>query len=560
MTHVPWYRVEYLQSLRTLTLPIILVFAVPIASCSDHEVAGTSSAPPATKIHNESLEQLLDRGDAEAGQGDYALAVKRFRQALTIADQREDVPPATMERLLDALGGAERDLEEHEAASETFERLLTLRQKVYGSQSIEAAMAMNEIGENYSIATDSDNAAIWLEKAKKILESHAEHDEADLALVLHNLASVHYYRDENAAARTLWERVLTIRTRLYGADSSPVATTLYNLGWLADDDGRIDDARRAFGRSLAVYEKDKGTDHPDVALALVALADLDCRDDSGADCTRAVARLERAATIQRRAYGDNHPVLVETLQTLATRYEVEDRAVDALPLLEELLAAAKAGGDPDKVKFAQEQVDELRAEVGPSITPRAVEEDTDNVTTHTPDAAFDAGNPIWQQLPDLCARLQKERWGVPGDLAALNNNAVPSVSLPGGIFMCNVGKEFPGQGPGRGPALSALISSSDGLDPSVIFTAHWFCANDESLALNQLAAQLRAALGDASVRLPKQIVSKIVAFDAFEIAVNGIRFEVVPQRIDAAACAKVKPGAMGAVHSTISVKLAPAPD
>jgi tetratricopeptide (TPR) repeat protein len=557
MTHVPRYRVEYVQSVRTLTLPIFLGLALLIASCSDHEVAGTSSTLPATKIHNESLEQLLDRGDAEAEQGDYALAVKRFRQALTLADRREDVPPATMERLLDALGGAERDLEESEAATKTFERLLALRQKVYGAQSIEAAMAMNEIGETYSLIADSGNAAIWLEKAKKILESHPGHEEADLALVLHNLAAVHYYRDENATARTLWERVLSIRTRLYGADSSSAATTLYNLGWLADDDGRIDDARRAFERALAAYEKTKGTDHPDVALTLTALADMDCRDDEDADCTRATARLERAATIQRRAYGSNHPVLVETLQALATHYEIMERETDALAVLEELLAAAKAVGDPDEVEFAQEQVDDLRAELGPSAKSTVVEEDTDGDSTQAKDAAFDAGKRIWQQLPDICASLQKEGWSVPGDLAALNSNALPSVSLPGGIFMCNVGKELPGQGPGRGPALSALIGSSGDHDPSVIFTAHWFCADDESETLNQLAAWLRAALGNASVRLPKSIASKIAAFEALKATASGIRFEVVPQRIDAAACAEVKPGQLGAVHSTISVKLTP---
>jgi tetratricopeptide (TPR) repeat protein len=557
VTQIPWHRVVCLRRTRTLILPIYLSLALLMASCSDDDPASSHALAPATKIYGDALAPLMDRGNSEASRGNYALAAEKFRQALVIADQRQELPPATMERLLDGLGGAERDLEEREAATKTFQRLLTLRQKVYGAQSIQAALAMNEIGENYSLATDADNAALWLEKAKTILESHPEHEEADLALVLHNLASVHYYRDENAMARTLWERVLAIRTRLYGTDSSPVATTLYNLGWLADDDGRIGDARSAFERALAVYEMDKGKDHPDVALTLSALADLDCRDDAEADCTRAAARLRRAAGIQRRAYGSNHPVLTETLQSLASRYEMNGRAADALAVREELLVAAKAGGDKDDVDYAQKHVDELRAEISPRSATSTVEKSTDRVATHPKDAAHDAGDPFWERLPDLCAHLQEEGWNVPGDLAALSNNAAPAVSLPGGIFMCDVGKELPGEGPGRGPSLGALLTSSGNRDPSVIFTAHWFCANDESAALNQFSAELRAALSYASVRLPRPVADKMAAFEAFEATHSGILFEVVPQQIDSAACEKVEPGGLGAVHSTISVKLTP---
>jgi tetratricopeptide (TPR) repeat protein len=557
VTQTRWHRALRLRCMRTMILPICLGLALLMTSCSNDAPVSSQAPAPATKIYGDVLEPLMDSGDSAASRGNYALAVEKFRQALVVADQRQDLPPATMERLLDGLGGAERDLEEVDAATKTFQRLLTLRQKVYGAQSIEAAIAMNEIGENYSLATDADNAAIWLEQAKAILESHPEHEEADLALVLHNLASVHYYRDENAMARTLWERVLAIRTRLYGVDSSPVATTLYNLGWLADDDGRIGDARDAFERALAAYEKEKGKDHPDVALTLTALADLDCRDDADADCTRAAARLKRAAGIQRRAYGDNHPVLVETLKALASRYEMSGRAAEALAVREELLAVAKAGGDQDEKNYAQEQVDELRVEVGPSNTTSAAEVKTDIVATPTKDVAYDAGKPIWERLPDLCAHLQKEGWNVPGDLATLGDNAVPSVSLPGGIYMCDVSKEVPGQGPGRAPALGALLTSGGSRDPSAIFTVHWFCANDESAALNQFSAQLRAALVYASVRLPKPIASKMVAFEAFEATLDDIRFEVVPQQVDATACEKVKPGGLGSVHSTISVKLSP---
>lgn len=104
----------------------------------------------------------------------------------------------------------------------------------------------------------------------------------------------------------------------------------------------------------------------------------------------------------------------------------------------------------------------------------------------------------------------------------------------------------------------ARVTSSGSRGSSVILTVHWFCGDDGPAALNQFAVHLRAALGYVSARLPKPVADKMVAFEAFEATHGDIRFEVVPQRIDAAACEKVDPGELGAVHSSISVKLTPA--
>ena len=86
---------------------------------------------------------------------------------------------------------------------------------------------------------------------------------------------------------------------------------------------------------------------------MVALADLDCRDDAKADCARAPLRMERAIAIQRSAYGATHSVLQESLRTLAVWYEDDDRDARALSLRKELLAIATAGGDEDEIESAQ---------------------------------------------------------------------------------------------------------------------------------------------------------------------------------------------------------------
>lgn len=325
--------------MKYLAKPLLcLVAAAFLVAC---EATPEPARPVAEKLATDSWTDLKTQGKAASDRGDYAKASELLQRALAAAEQEFGKSDRRLDTLLDSLGDAQRALAQSKDADATYRRLLALRESLYGKQSVKAALAWNEIGQTWFEVSDVKRAKAPLEQAKAILDALPDAKEGDKALVLHNLAAMHYLANENAIAEQMWRSVLKTRERLYGEQSSPVATTLYNLAMAADDDRHYEESAELFKRALKAYETSEGSDHPDVALCLVALAQNACY--AGKPCaSTAIPQLERALGIQRRAYGEKHPLLVDALQELARLQEKAKRPNLALPLREQLLAIAEA--------------------------------------------------------------------------------------------------------------------------------------------------------------------------------------------------------------------------
>src|SRR5205823_4670761 len=72
----------------------------------------------------------------------------------------------------------------------------------------------------------------------------------------------------------LFKRSLDIFEKALGHDHPDVAGSLNNLAYLYDHQGRYEDAQPLFKRSLDIFEKALGPHHPNVATALNNLAVL----------------------------------------------------------------------------------------------------------------------------------------------------------------------------------------------------------------------------------------------------------------------------------------------
>ncbi len=77
-----------------------------------------------------------------------------------------------------------------------------------------------------------------------------------------------------AEAAPLYRRSLTIYEKALGPEHPHVATALINLAGLYQAQGNYAEAEPLFQRSLAIMEKVLGPDHPHVALSLNNLAGL----------------------------------------------------------------------------------------------------------------------------------------------------------------------------------------------------------------------------------------------------------------------------------------------
>ena len=114
------------------------------------------------------------------------------------------------------------------------------------------------------------------------------------------------------------QRSLAIWEKALGEDHPNVAQSLNNLAVLYNSQGRYSEAEPLLQRSLAIWEKALGEDHPNVAQSLNNLAVL-YNSQGRYDETEPL--LQRSLAIREKALGENHPNVAQSLNNLAALYQ-----------------------------------------------------------------------------------------------------------------------------------------------------------------------------------------------------------------------------------------------
>jgi CHAT domain-containing protein/Flp pilus assembly protein TadD len=153
-----------------------------------------------------------------------------------------------------------------------------------------------------------------------------------------------YNQGRYSEAIPLAQRALAILEKARGPDHPDVANSLNNLARLYSAQGRYFDAELFHKRSLAILEKAFGPDHPDVAASLNNLAEVYYAQGRYAD---AESLFKRSLAIKAKAFGPNHPDVALSLNNLAEVYHAQGRYVDAEPLFKRSLAIKEKAFGPD---------------------------------------------------------------------------------------------------------------------------------------------------------------------------------------------------------------------
>jgi tetratricopeptide (TPR) repeat protein len=125
----------------------------------------------------------------------------------------------------------------------------------------------------------------------------------DEANRLNEQALQFYQQGRYADAEPLYKRSLAIYEKALGPDHPGVATSLDNLASLNGIQGRYEEAEPLYRRSLAIREKALGPDHPDVAQSLNNLAALYYTQGRYGD---AEPLYKRSLAIYEKTLGPNH--------------------------------------------------------------------------------------------------------------------------------------------------------------------------------------------------------------------------------------------------------------
>jgi CHAT domain-containing protein/tetratricopeptide (TPR) repeat protein len=143
------------------------------------------------------------------------------------------------------------------------------------------------------------------------------------------MAQLYQLQVKYAEAEPLFKRSLEIYEKALGKDHPNVGTSLAGLAELYRAQGKYADAEPLYKRSLEILEKALGKDHPSVAQALNNLAGLYQLQGKYSD---AEPLFNRGLAIREKALGKDHPDVAESANNLAVVYQSQGKYADAEPL------------------------------------------------------------------------------------------------------------------------------------------------------------------------------------------------------------------------------------
>ncbi|MGA2496212.1 MAG: tetratricopeptide repeat protein [Tepidisphaeraceae bacterium] len=151
-----------------------------------------------------------------------------------------------------------------------------------------------------------------------------------LGISLTNLAQVYSAQARYDRAEPLYNRSLAIWEKALGPDHPNIASSLNNLGWLHVKQAKYDQAEQFYARSLAIREKSLGPDHPDVAVSLSNLGGLYCRQ---VNYDWAEPLIRRSLAIFEKVFGSDHPNVAFSLENYAVLLKATNRTAEAEAML-----------------------------------------------------------------------------------------------------------------------------------------------------------------------------------------------------------------------------------
>lgn len=205
----------------------------------------------------------------------------------------------------------------HLEARSLVTRVLEIREKVLGPDSLLVAVTLDHLSGNFSLTGDYASAVTLRERVLRIKEQIQGPEHPDVAYTLLNLGILYREKSDDLKAEQMHQRALAIYEKANQTENLYVTSLLDNIGdtyYYRDD---YETAERHYQRSRTIKERILGPDHFHLSssfasLGLVAYA--------AGDYARAEAVFQRAVMLHEKTLGQDHVRLSRPLNNLAMVY------------------------------------------------------------------------------------------------------------------------------------------------------------------------------------------------------------------------------------------------
>jgi len=183
--------------------------------------------------------------------------------------------------------------------------------------SLDAAVALNELGRLDRLTAKYDEAEVFDRKAVEIETKLSGPDDPALATTEENLGELDNIRDRFDRAKQELGRAMEIRTKAFGEDNALTAESMSNLGVVELCLCNIDEGEKLCRRAVEIQNHTLKADDPDRAVGWDNLANvLEFRSNF----VESERLFKRSLELRTRVLGDDHPDVGQSFDNLGGLY------------------------------------------------------------------------------------------------------------------------------------------------------------------------------------------------------------------------------------------------
>jgi CHAT domain-containing protein/Tfp pilus assembly protein PilF len=199
-------------------------------------------------------------------------------------------------------------------------RVLEIRERVLGPESLEVAEALGFLATDYTLVGDYASAEPLQLRTLEIKKKALGPDDPQVASTTHSLGVLYYDKGDYLKAEEMLQKALSIFDAARQMDNLTVASDFSYLGNIYADRGDYEKAEGFYRRSLAVREKLFGPNHFHLAASFAAIGRVAY---AAGDYAKAEQMFGHALALAEQAHGQDGLGLTGYRNDLATAYAAE---------------------------------------------------------------------------------------------------------------------------------------------------------------------------------------------------------------------------------------------
>ena len=223
-------------------------------------------------VGKQAIEELILRASTMIADDKYSIdeRIKRVDAIYAKADELAhecDYDEEKYDKLLFEYATFLNKYAKYNKAVEIHNCVITLRERLYGTEHLDTADSYNNIGIVYNELSEYEKALEYHFKALKIREKILGTEHPDTAMSYNNIGNVYGSLRENKKALEYHLKALAIFEKIWGIKHLKTAASYNNIGNIYNQLDEYETALEYYLKALRIYAQSLGTEHPDTAMS-----------------------------------------------------------------------------------------------------------------------------------------------------------------------------------------------------------------------------------------------------------------------------------------------------